>query len=161
MSRQLNSSSILRPIPQEGTFSADSIANHTNPFYSGSLNAGNYPALVPLSNKPSGPRSPSYVQNFPLPGSKKPGGHSPNQKRHGKPPLKPQPYAGECQWNQQTTGNNSNPVDAEVVLRRRQSSTSFQSQRLPSIGEFDPFGDLLNSDGGMAGYVLQNSNALH
>ncbi len=158
MNRQQHSSSILRPIPQEGTFSADSIVNHTNPFYSGSVNAGSYPALIPLSQKPSGPRSPSYVQSFPLPGSSRAVNHVPNQRRPGRPPLKPQPYSGGCQWNQQANGNNSN-TDNGVVLRRRQSSTTFQSQRLPSIGEFDPFGDLLNNDGGMAGYVLQNSNA--
>lgn len=159
MNRHLTlSTSVLRPIPQEGTFSADSIANHTNPFYSGSVNAGDYPALIPLPQKPSGPRSPSYVQNFPLPGNKT-GSHSPSQRRSGKPPLKPQPYTGDCPWNHQTNGNNSNTTDAGVVLQRRHSSAPFQPQRLPSIGDFDPFGDLLNN-GGSGGYVLQNSNAL-
>ena len=160
INRRIHSTSVLRPIPQEGTFNADSIANHTNPFFSGSVNAGNYPALIPLPQKPSGPRSPSYVQNFPLPGSSRPGSHSPGVRRGGKPPVKPPPYSGDCQWNQQVNGNNSNAGTNEVVLRR-QASTTFQPQRLPSLGEFDPFGDLFSSDGEMTGYVLQNSNALH
>lgn len=160
MSRQLNSSSILRPIPQEGTFSPDSIANNINPFYSGSVNAGHYPALIPLSKKPTGPRSPSYVQNFPLPSSGKTTTSHPTQKRPGRPPPKPQPYSGECQWNQQANHENSNSTTSGCdVVQRRQASMTFTTQRLPSIGEFSPFGDLLSNDGGMAGYVLENANA--
>lgn len=143
LNRQQNAS-ILRPIPQEGTFSADSIANNTNPFYSGSINAGNYPHLTPLSQKPSGPRSPCYVQNFPLPGSRR---TTVDHKRTGQPPPKPQPYSGGCQWS----GND--------VVRTPRNSAAFMIQRLPSLGNFDPFGDFVSTNPeGMAGYVLENTN---
>lgn len=161
--RRPYNSSVLRPIPQEGTFSADSIANRTNPFYSGSVNAGNYPALLPISKRPSGPRSPSYVQSFPLPvGSRQSASTSSLpmvHRRPGRPPPKPQPYSGACPWNQQANDTNSKEGDVVVRRRSRPGSAPFLSQRLPSIGNFDPFGDLLNSEGGMTGYVLENSNA--
>lgn len=150
-SRQQNA---LRPIPQEGTFSADSIANNTNPFYSGSVNAGNYPQLTPLSQKPSGPRSPSYVQNFPLPGSSRaPAVH----RQSGQPPPKPQPYSGECQRNQQRDQENASNHGNDAILRQRQNSAAFIVQRLPSLGNFDPFGDFLSTEG-MTGYVFENNN---
>lgn len=155
--------SVLRPIPQEGTFSPDSIASNTNPFYSGSINAGHYPALVPLPQKPSGPRSPSYRQNFPLPGSSKAmnrtvdttNSHLSSHRRPGQPPPpKPQPYSGVYQTQSHEATSSSD------ATWRRQASTTFMPQRLPSLGTFDPFGDLLNSgEGGMAGYVLENNNA--
>ena len=150
-SRQQNA---LRPIPQEGTFSADSIASNTNPFYCGSVNAGNYPQLTPLSQKPCGPRSPSYVQNFPLPSSNKACTVN-SQRRSGLPPPKPQPYTGECQWSQQEDQGNISSRGNDVMLRGRQTSVV---QRLPSLGNFDPFGDFLSTEGGMAGYVFENSN---
>ena len=144
LNRQYNS--ILRPVPQEGTFSRDTIQSNTNPFYSGSVNAGHYPALIPLSQKPSGPRSPSYRQNFPIPGASRPTAGVASQQK--KPPPRPQPYAGEYQLNQGTSQNSNNG------LLRRQSST-FSQQQLPSIGTFDPFADMLT---GESGYVLQNNN---
>ena len=143
-----NYASILRPIPQEGTFSPETIARKTNPFYSGNINSGHYPQLTPLSQKPQGPRSPSYVQNFPLPGATTINSH----KRPGQPPPKPQPYSGEFQ--QTSHGESSNSGNgSDVVLRSRHSSSAFLAQRLPSLGEFDPFGDF-----GEAGYVFQNAN---
>lgn len=153
MNRQQNVS-ILRPIPQEGTFSPDSIASNTNPFYSGSINAGNYPQLTPLSQKPSGPRAPSYVQDLPLPGTSRAAtgsGHA-NHRRPEQPPPKPQPYSGECQWSHRHTSSGNG------VVRRHRQNSAFLVQRLPSLGEFDPFGDILNNDAGMAGYVLENAN---
>lgn len=154
---RLRNASILRPIPHEGTFSADSIANNTNPFYSGSINAGNYPQLTPLSQKPSGPRSPSYLQNFPLPGSTRSVIVNSHDRRPGRPPPKPQPYSGECQWSE-AQESSSNPSN-NVVIRSRQNSAAFMVQRLPSLGNFDPFGDFLGSDeDGMAGYVFENTN---
>jgi hypothetical protein len=144
---------VLRPIPQEGTFSPDSIANNTNPFYSGSINAGNYPQLTPLSQKPCGPRSPSYVQNFPLPGSSRGSSLNDGHINHGRsshPPKKPQPYSGECQWSKQNDQESSS-----VTMRNRQNSVPFMVQRLPSLGNFDPFGDFLSTD---AGYVFENNN---
>lgn len=152
LSRQQNA---LRPIPQEGTFSADSIASNTNPFYCGSVNAGNYPQLTPLSQKPCGPRSPSYVQNFPLPSSNKP--CTVSNRRSGQPPPKPQPYTGECQWSQRGDQGNTSSNGNDVALRGRQNS-AFMVQRLPSLGNFDPFGDFLSTEGGMTGYVFENSN---
>lgn len=149
--------SVLRPIPQEGTFSRETILSNTNPFYSGSVNAGHYPALIPLSQKPSGPRSPSYRQSFPVPGpsrqTRQVNSHSPStSRRQGGPPPKPQPYSGECQWNQR-------PANSSNGVVQRQPSTTFSPQRLPSIGSFDPFGDLLANEGGMTGYVMHNNNA--
>ena len=152
-------SSILRPIPQEGTFSAESIANNTNPFFSGSVNAGNYPALVPLSKKPSGPRSPNYVQKFPLPiGNQVVNSNGVPRRRPERPPPKPQPYSGHYQQSHSEAILYNSNSSNDVSLRRRQSTIPFMAQQLPSLGEFDPFGDLLNSEGGMALYVLDNKN---
>ena len=145
----INTNSVLRPIPQEGIASAEYI---TNPFYTGSINAGNYPALIPLPEKPAGPRPPNYIQNFPVRGSGV-SSSSPSELSHKRPPTKPQPYSGSYTSQVPTTNNTDARV---VVLRKRDSSTPFIQQRLPSLGSFDPFGELLGSDAGMASYVLQN-----
>lgn len=152
MNRQHFTTSILRPIPHEGTFSADKIARNTNPFYSGSINAGKYPKLTPLSQRPTGPRSPSYVQNFPLPGSSGTTTSNSHRQPGRPPPPKPQPYSGECQWSQQHSSSNN------VVMRHRQNSAAFMVQRLPSLGEFDPFAGFLSSGTG-DGFILENSNS--
>lgn len=150
--QQHYTTSILRPIPHEGTFSADKIARNTNPFYSGSINAGKYPKLTPLSQRPSGPRSPSYIRNFPLPGSSA----TSTSRRPGRPPPpKPQPYSGECQWSQQQKESSSSN---DVVMSHRQNSAAFTVQRLPSLGEFDPFAGFLSSGTG-DGLILENTNS--
>ena len=151
--------SVLRPIPQEGTFSLDSIASNTNPFYSGSVNAGNYPPLTPLTQRPSGPRSPSFVQDYDIHVTRE-NGHNVIQRLRKLPP-KPQPYSGDYHPSQppenQALSSNFNSSNDEAILRRQNSA--FKVQRLPSLGVFDPFGDLLHNEGGMAGYVLENTNA--
>ena len=153
--QQHYTTSILRPIPHEGTFSADKIARNANPFYSGSINAGKYPKLTPLSQRPSGPRSPSYIQDFPLPGSSGTSTSNSHRRPGRPPPPKPQPYSGDCQWSQQQEESSSSN---NVVMRHRQSSAAFMVQRLPSLGEFDPFAGFLSSGTG-DGLILENSNS--
>lgn len=133
------SSSILRPIPQEGVVSADFI---TNPFYSGSINAGDYPALIKLQNKPAGPRSPKYVQTLPLSGS--PAACTAPKLQPKSQPPKPMPYSGEYSHVQSMASRNQNTNNA--APSRRDSVIPFMVQRLPSLGVFDPFGDLLDSE---------------
>lgn len=145
-------SGMLKAMHQkDDIFGPESIANNTNPFYSGSINAGNYPALVPLSQRPMGPRSPSYVQNHSIPGNNT---KNMAQKQPGRAPPKPQPYSGKGSQNQD--GDDMSKTSNDVVLRRRPSSGV---QRLPSLGAFDPFADFLSSEGEMAGYVQENKNA--
>ncbi len=148
------SNSVLHPIPQEGIASSDYI---TNPFYTGSINAGNYPPLVPLPEKPAGPRNPNYVQSFPLGGSRV-SSSSPNELSQKRAPAKPQPYSGSytSQVSTRSYSGGSSSSGGSEVLTRRDSSVPFLQQRLPSLGSFDPFNDLLNFEDGAAGYVVQN-----
>ena len=143
------SSNILRPIPQDGIVSTDSIAN---PFYSGSINAGDYPTLTKLLKKPLGPRSPKYIQNFPLPGSR--AGTLAHKLQHRRPPPKPEPYVGQFGLIKgkaivAAAGSNSNSNNAET--HRRDSGAAFMVHRLPSLGVFDPFGEMVSSEDEMAG----------
>jgi len=145
-----NTNSVLRPIPQEGIASSDFI---TNPFYSGSINAGNYPPLVPLPEKPAGPRTPNFIQDFSPGGSRTspPNGSHPKQV-----PAKPQPYSGS--YGSQASAIPATSTDGSEV-NRRDSYAPFLQQRLPSLGSFDPFADFMNSEGEAGGtYVVQNPN---
>ena len=142
-----NTNSVLRPIPQEGIVSSDYI---TNPFYTGSINAGNYPPLVPLPEKPAGPRNPNFIQDFAPGGSRT---SPPNGSFLKQVPTKPQPYSGS--YSSQALANPATSTD-NSALNRRDSYAPFLQQKLPSLGSFDPFGDL---EGGARGtYVVQNPN---
>ena len=152
-------SSILRPIPHEGLVSTDSI---TNPFYSGSINAGDYPALTKLSQRPLGPRTPNYVQNLPLPGKAAVISRSPLKQQHKHTPPKPQPYSGQYGQEANTTAasTNSNSNSNKAVLDRRDSRAPFLARRLPSLGEFNPFGDLVSPSNEVASMVIENPNSM-
>ena len=128
---------------------------------------------VPLHNigaRPSGPRSPKCERkwpHFPLP-------HEGtlvyvnNVAMHGGvkkcPPQKPEPYSGKmsvAQTTQQRLEQNRSELQALYLPDASSSGGSKGEdkrnsdpmlQRLPSIGAFDPFGDILG-DGGLKAYL--------
>lgn len=142
------------------------IAHNTNPFYTLDYRG------VPLNNigvRPSGPRSPKcerkwpqfksshegtlvYVNNVAMKGGAK-----------RAPPQKPQPYSGRMpidQTTQQQLEHNKSELqalyssDCSGGVNRREDKRSSDPtlQRLPSIGVFDPFGDILG-EGGLQAYM--------
>ena len=127
---------------------------------------------IPLNNlgtRPSGPRSPKCERKWPrfVPSEQGPVVYANNMalQRGPKrpPPQKPEPYSGKMPVSQTT-------VQQQLVQNRNELQALYSSgsgastgmegrkpsdpmlQRLPSLGAFDPFGDLLG-DGGLKAYI--------
>ena len=130
---------------------------------------------VPLSNlgtRPSGPRSPKCERKWPkfVPSEQGPVVYSNNVALQAgakrPPPQKPEPYSGKMSIPQASTQQqleqNRNKLQALYAsgsgsgtgaeMEDRRVSDPMQLQRLPSLGAFDPFGDILG-DGGLKAYM--------
>ena len=120
---------------------------HTNAYFRGYQNSKYDSRQL---RRPSGPRSPKFAQHIPLSFPQVPLiSHGSSSKR---PPTRPQPYSGAqvSQFREQfQKGHLTNKTD---------SLMDPMLQRLPSLGSFNPFGDLLG-DGGMEAYVSGPSSS--
>ena len=100
--------------------------------------------------RPAGPRSPKFAQHIQLSFPQVPlnSQGSPSKR----PPPRPQPYSGPQvtqfreQFQKGQSANNKDPMTDPML------------QRLPSLGSFNPFGNLLG-DGGMEAYVSGPSSS--
>ena len=147
--------------------------HNTNPFYTLDYRG------VPLNNigvRPSGPRSPKCERKWPQFASSHEGTlvYSNNGAIQGgvkrAPPQKPEPYSGRMsvgQSTQQDLQQNRSELqalyssDCSGAGRRKEEKRSSDPmlQRLPSIGAFDPFGDILG-DGGLKAYINNESTSI-
>lgn len=131
---------------------------------------------VPLNNigmRPSGPRSPKSGRKWPQFQSQGPivyANDAAIQRRSkGPPPPKPEPYSGKMSAvsRQQQTEQNRNELQAlylsdsgsSAMGGKDDKSSDPMLQRLPSLGSFDPFGDILG-DGGMKAYINSESSSV-
>lgn len=143
---------------------AATFTHGNNPFYSLDYRG------VPLNNigaRPSGPRSPKCQRKWPQFPSPHEGTlvYANNVVVHGDggsankrpPPQKPQPYSGKMSVAQTTQQQRLEQNRSELQTlylteggggrRDDKRSSDPMLQRLPSLGAFDPFGDLLGDDG--------------
>ena len=142
----------------------------SNPFYSLDYRG------VPLNNigvRPSGPRSPKCERKWPQFASPHQGTlvYANNMAIQGgakrPPPQKPEPYSGRMslaqnkQQQQQQLEQNRSELQALYTTDPSGSGSNKRAsdpmlQRLPSLGAFDPFGDILG-EGGLKAYMNTES----
>ena len=134
---------------------------------------------VPLNNlgtRPSGPRSPKCERKWPRFVSSEQGPivYANNGAIQGGakklPPQKPEPYSGKMPISQTSIQQQLEQNRSELqALYTSDSGTSAgmedrrvsdpMLQRLPSLGAFDPFGDILG-DGGLQAYINKESSSV-
>ena len=157
---------------QIGGYHQQNVYNPHNPFITVDYRG------VPLNNlgtRPSGPRSPKCERKWPLFVSSEQGTLVYANNLAGArrlPPQKPEPYSGKMPvaqaTKQQHLEQNRNALQALYTSDSGSGALSGKEdkrvsdpllQRLPSLGAFDPFGDILG-DGGMNAYMTKESSSV-
>ena len=134
---------------------------------------------VPLNNlgtRPSGPRSPKCERKWPrfVYSEQGPVVYANNVALQGgakrPPPQKPEPYSGKMPISQPTMQQQleQNRNELQALYSSGSSASAGMEgkrvsdpmlQRLPSLGAFDPFGDILG-DGGLKAYMNKESSSV-